>query len=281
MKQIFNGLVTNNKFGEKGSFLHRLVKLVPPGILAIIVKWHYYNVVRSFSDEQIDDLKFCRYLVKKNDHVFDVGANIGVYTKILSNWVGAQGSVYSIEPIPSTYKILSYNINKLNLINVNSLNCAISDTSGAVTMRIPKNNLGIGNHYLAHVIESPIHSSSEVYLIKSCTLDDLLSDTYDRISLIKIDTEGHELACVKGAQEMIYRWKPAFLIEVSSDLSQKASEGYQLNEILRKYGYQPFQFDGISVSRWQPGESSINYFFLRPEHINTLKQQNLYRISNN
>ena len=278
MTQIFKGLVTNKKVGRKPS-LHWLVKIVPPDFLAAVIKWHYYRITRSVTEEQIEDLKIGRYLVNRTDHVIDVGASVGVYTKIFSKWVGNQGRVYSIEPIPTTFEILTHNITQLKIDNVHSINCAISDMTDTVTMAIPKNNLGIENHYLAQVIKAQIHPSSNVYHIKSCTLDELLSRNQDRVTFIKIDTEGHELPCVKGARKTISRWKPALLIEISSDLTNTKSEGYQLNEILKKYGYHPFWFDGVSVSKWHPGERSVNYFFLTSEHIDGLKRQDLFSIS--
>jgi len=279
MKQIFKGFVTNKKEGRK-PLLHWLVKIVPPDILAAVMKWHYYRIVRSITEKQIEDLKIGRYFVDSNDYVIDVGSNVGVYTKILSKWVGNQGRVYSIEPIPTTFEILTHNINRLKLNNINSINSAISDVAGIVTMEIPKNDLGIENHYLAQVIKAPILPSSEVYHIKSCTLDELFSCNQHRVSFIKIDTEGHELPCIKGARETISRWKPVLLIEISSDLAKKRSEGYQLNEILKKYGYHPFCFNGVSVSKWHPGETSVNYFFFTSDHIDGLKRQNLYSIFN-
>lgn len=49
--------------------------------------------------------------------VFDIGANIGDYSILLSKIVGSSGQVYSFEPASSTFKKLQERIGKLNCIN--------------------------------------------------------------------------------------------------------------------------------------------------------------------
>lgn len=274
------GWITNKETNTKGSPIGRLIKLVPPVLFQKLMTRHYYNVIKSFPEEQLKDMKIGRFLVGPNDYVVDIGANIGIYTKILSKRVGNSGRVYCIEPIPLTYRYLIHNIDRLGLQNVLPFHCAVSDTKGMLALSIPKNKFGLENHYRAQVSTTPVGPSSEIYHIKSVTIDKLLSSNHRRVTFIKIDTEGHELPCIKGARETISRWKPALLIEISSDFTKKKSEGYQLNEILKKYGYHPFWFDGVSVSKWHPGDKSVNYFFLTSEHIDVLRLQNLYSISN-
>lgn len=42
--------------------------------------------------------------------VVEIGAHIGYYTLLLSRLVGANGRVYSFEPVPTNFEFLSYNV---------------------------------------------------------------------------------------------------------------------------------------------------------------------------
>ena len=83
------------------------------------------------------DLKVVEHLIKPGDSVVDIGANTGLYTKRMSELVGRDGRVFSIEPVPLTFDILGFNVGKLGLTNVELINCAISDTNGSVIVEVP------------------------------------------------------------------------------------------------------------------------------------------------
>ena len=114
------------------------LRLVPETVLHLVKKIHYARVIRSISPNDEPDLKVIQRLVAPGHHVADLGANIGIYTKYLSELVGASGRVHSVEPIPLTFDILRSNVRKLGLRNVELKNCAISDTDGYVTMEVPR-----------------------------------------------------------------------------------------------------------------------------------------------
>lgn len=128
-----------------------LTRILSPESFMKLAKFHYARLLKHFSEEQEQDLKIVRYIISAGDYIVDVGANIGVYTKFLSNWVGKTGSVYSIEPIPSTYDVLTFNIKHLHLDNVKPVNCAISESNGHVVMDIPIDDRGLLDHYTASI----------------------------------------------------------------------------------------------------------------------------------
>ena len=102
-------------------------KILPPSTVRLIKKRHYLRLLCSSLLEKEPELRVVRYLIKPGDSVIDIGANVGVYSKILSELVGPDGHVYSIEPFGPTFEILCYNIRKLSLDNVEPVNVAISD----------------------------------------------------------------------------------------------------------------------------------------------------------
>jgi hypothetical protein len=73
---------------------------------------------------------FIRY-VEQGMTIIDVGAHVGIYSMLNSELVGQSGSVYSFEPTPWTFRILTENTKKLP--NVTIYNQAISETKQTLT----------------------------------------------------------------------------------------------------------------------------------------------------
>ncbi len=89
------------------------------------LKCLYYHQLLFRLSAEPDALR-CRSFVKLGDCVIDVGANIGAYTRILSQWVGREGSVHSYEPVPETFSYLCNNVTKFGMANVIVHNAAVS-----------------------------------------------------------------------------------------------------------------------------------------------------------
>jgi FkbM family methyltransferase len=254
---------------------------LPERILRIIEKVYYERLLRFFTESDEVDFKVIKHLVKCGDCVVDVGANIGVYTKYMSELVGVDGRVYSIEPIPLTFEILRSNIKKLGLKNVELINCAISNTNGRVTMEVPLYELGGENFYKARIVGSNTNSSLRQVKVESKTIDYIFSKLALNISFIKCDVEGHEFQCIKGAKKIIEESKPALLIEISGDPDSLESTSYEIFELLNEEGYEAYFFDGINLNRRHLGDKSINYFFLLPKHLRLLKNQGFFALNVN
>jgi FkbM family methyltransferase len=246
------------------------LSLLPEKILQAIKKVHYARALRSLSESDEADFRVIRHLVHHGDHVVDIGANIGVYTKFLSGLVGMKGHVYSIEPISLTFDILLYNIRKLGLKNVKALNCAISDSDGSMTMEVPLYESGGENFYQAKIVSKSVNNPLRRTKVKSKTIDSLFSELPGSISFIKCDVEGHEFRCIKGALDVIKNSKPAWLIETTGDPEDSKSTAFETFRLLDKQGYEAFWFDGTTLNKRRIGDKSVNYFFLAPRHLHAL-----------
>lgn len=143
----------------------------------------------------------CRGFVKAGDRVVDVGANIGAYTRLLSQWVGPDGVVHSYEPILETFSYLRNNIRKFGMGNVVLHNTAVSSRSGQLKMCVPGRNF-----YKARL------STQGNIPVESVCLDEEFSSLVG-ISFIKCDAEGHERKVIEGAVKLIQRDRPVWLIE--------------------------------------------------------------------
>jgi FkbM family methyltransferase len=159
----------------------------------------------------------------------DVGANIGLYTIALSKLF--QRCV-AVEANPHTYQILLANLALKGLDNVTAMCVGASDHSAETNIYVPINgNLGWAtlnaDHHKVEVKPVPVTLKP---------LDDIVVlEPNERVALIKIDVEGHEMAVLQGAQRILQRDHPAVLFEVLN-----AAQGRACAELLESCGYRHF-----------------------------------------
>ncbi len=249
-----------------------ILDLIPNKILIYLKKWHYLNSLKKFGEKNEPDLKVVKHIVNRGDVVVDIGANVGGYTKVLSDLISNSGRVLSIEPIPETFTILSWLVKRMSLSNVELFNCAISDKNGISKMKIPKYDFGGFNFYQARIGDNDKRKEPfKCFTVKLKSLDNLMHDFKKNVSFIKCDVKGHELAVIQGATEIISKVKPIWLIEISSDPDERNSSAAQLFNIFQQKGYIIYWFDGNKLRKRLVGDKSVNYFFLTPTHLKQCK----------
>jgi FkbM family methyltransferase len=253
----------------KGAILDAL----PERLLRALKKRHYARKLALLSEADEKDFPPLRYLIGAGDHVVDVGANFGLYTKWLSHCVGEAGRVYAVEPIPQTCEILRYCVNKLGLTNAEVINCAVSDSKGGVSMEVPRFSSGGENYYEARIVKEEPKGPLRLVRVPCQTIDGLLAEKPNPISFLKVDVEGHELRVLRGARRTIERSKPAWLIEVSDSPDDPQSTARELFRLLERYGYSALWFDGARLRLREAGVQSTNYFFLVPGNRKALGVQ--------
>src|SRR3954471_15548180 len=93
-----------------------------------------YNFIYPYFKKRQDkhELSLLHQYIQRGDVVLDIGANIGFYTKILSELVGSTGKVYAFEPDKTNFSYLKKNTANLN--NVMLINKAVSDSTGKITL---------------------------------------------------------------------------------------------------------------------------------------------------
>ena len=148
-------------------------------------------------------------LIAPGDWVIDVGANVGEYTKRLSDLVGAAGRVIAFEPVPDTFALLAANVVLFEHRNVTLLNLAASDQTTMVGMQVPTFDTGLKDYYDASItVDAPDLQVMTVAL-------DALALVH-RVSVIKVDAEGHDPVVLRGAEGLLARDHPALIVETTS-----------------------------------------------------------------
>ena len=161
-------------------------------------------------------------LVSPGDWVVDVGANVGHYTKRLSELVGARGRVIAFEPTPATFSLLAANSQLFAHPNVSLVNAAVSDHFDEVGMSVPQFETGLNNYY-----EARLSSAADcAWSVLTLSLDAL--GIAHRIALVKIDAEDHESFVLAGMKKLIARDHPVLIVETGSQatVTDLAASGY-------------------------------------------------------
>lgn len=172
-------------------------------------------------------------LLQPNMTFVDVGANIGTYTLTLSKFL-PYGKVISFEPNPKAIKYLKQNIALNNCTNITVEELGLSDQEGEAIL------------YTTSMTEASIYKQKNAAIHETIKLSSL--DTYcknnniDHIDVLKIDIEGHEVKCLKGAEEIIRKSKKMILIlEIDDNCKLLGIEKNELFNSIIKQGFRGFQ----------------------------------------
>ena len=145
-------------------------------------------------------LKYLKH--NENICIFDIGANIGNWTHSLFEHAENTSSliVHAFEPCTDTYTTLTTNLHSWNLSgNIKSNKLALSSS---VSKR-PFYSLGPNNG--TNSLSLPADTSKySVEAVQTETIDSYCSrNNISHIDLIKIDTEGHDMEVIYGANNML------------------------------------------------------------------------------
>lgn len=136
-----------------------------------------------------------RDLIKPGDRVLDIGANMGYYTVLFADWVGASGIVDAVEPDPDNFALLDANtrdFQQQGRVHLHTL--ALSESSGTAKLFHSKDNVGM------HRLYDSICCDGSFKEVAVCRGDDLALAPLD---VIKIDIEGYEAFALRGLSDTL------------------------------------------------------------------------------
>lgn len=135
----------------------------------------------------------------------DIGANIGIYTLLLSH-LYPKCKVISIEASPTIFEKLKLNCQLNNLLpgsNLVLLNKAVSDKDGTWVEFYEKHSMStMSKGFLTSISKIITNKDDELHkeIVRTVTIDNLAETTnINEISFLKIDVEGAEVLVLKGA----------------------------------------------------------------------------------
>jgi FkbM family methyltransferase len=222
------------------------------------------------------ELRFVCSQLKAGDVAADVGCHKGAYTYWMRHRVGRSGVVFAFEPQPKQVEYLRTAFSAMSYDNVVLVPLAVSDRCGTLTLHVPK---GAGQTHAAS-LESKHGTEGGQLLVDVTTLDRFFADQDQPPNFLKIDVEGHELAVLHGAQQILESHKPALLIEcearhrpdgdVRSVFDLLKTLGYEGSFFLKRHRYPLAAFQpGVHQRLGENGElppQYVNNFAFVPRH---------------
>jgi FkbM family methyltransferase len=188
---------------------------------------------------------------RRFDLIFDVGANVG-QTVLEFRSAFPKASVISFEPDPDSFLTLKANVNGKQ--NLAVYNFGFSDRPG---------RLRFDNTSPISEIHAVAKNQGDQHLpvVEFTTIDLFCSEQkIERISLLKIDTEGHDLNVIRGASHMLMQGRiDVVLTECSlTQISKRLVSFSAMQTEMRDRGYVCFGIYKQAFSS-EPHDPQINW----------------------
>jgi FkbM family methyltransferase len=184
----------------------------------------------------------------------DVGANLGIHSLVLSACVGAGGRVHAFEPVAALRAKMEENLKINTITNVQLYEYALGNSIGTVSFRSNATDFNIGRGCV---------DPKGNLCVSMTTIDNEFRDIELPVSMLKIDTEGHELQVIEGAACVIEKHRPAILMEYNFEF-------YSLSELKRHIpmGYSYFELPQRSKQALKPFDGELpngSELFIAPD----------------
>jgi FkbM family methyltransferase len=166
----------------------------PGGVAALV------NAMGEYDYNNMELLR--RVMSQGNPTFFDIGANIGAYTLIASEFPNVL--VVSIEPHPHTFSLLNRNVELNSRSNVTCLNIAVSKADGVVFFS------DYSESCLNRVLK-PEEMESKSLRVACQRIDEVCLGLKLEPDFVKIDVEGHEPHVLEGFGNLIGKTKMFFI----------------------------------------------------------------------
>ena len=168
---------------------------------------------------------------KPGQVIYDIGANAGYFSLLFSSLVSDSGRVISFEALPRNCDILKDHLNLNRLSNIKLVEGCVSDHEGEIEFSDHPNP--VVNTYLSR---SPVFAGSKKITVPCHSLDALIGSlSIPPADIIKIDVEGAEYDVLKGAAELLHKYRPVILLALHDNHNPGVSS--RCIEFLRSQNY--------------------------------------------
>lgn len=188
--------------------------------------------------------------VRAGDIVWDVGANVGLYTVIFADLVGSSGTVTAFEPSEQNAGYLRNAIaGRDNCVLVQQ---AIGRANGELTLVQGADGIGATTRIALQGEKNLVRGQR----VAVSSVDELIATRNFRPpNVLKLDVEGFELEAIRGMEQLLKTAPPrAFGIEVHFSLLEQRghSDGpAEIEHVLRTAGYRVVWTDPSHIVAWK------------------------------
>jgi FkbM family methyltransferase len=214
---------------------------------------------------EVDTIAVWNKLVEPGGVVWDIGANIGLYSVLSGKLVGRSGEVHAFEPSPVAHgvSVEHVKLNELSGICIVSQTAVSEIDCGVVPFGIvdeegvdPTNRLGTK---IGKTIDVP-----------TASLDGLMSRSKRAPDFIKMDIEGAEVFALRGATDVMTKYRPVILLAVHPMfLPEFGCEVQEIASIVSKRDYASFEMNGTAKEPVEYAE----YLLIPSEKVHNIRNR--------
>ena len=212
-----------------GWLIAPLTRFVPSGaVLPILqgpgrgIRWVVGSGMANFwlGTYEREKYELFHRAISRENVVYDIGANVGIYSVLACRTVGINGRVFAFEPSTTNLFYLNSNIRANRFSNCEVIPQVVSNTNGTVQFE-----LGRGSCFGKISTDGSIR-------VPSISLDSFVTTGKPLPDVMKIDVEGAEYEVLIGARTVISKAKPVIFL---------ATHGEEIHarccDLLRDFGY--------------------------------------------
>ncbi len=187
-------------------------------------------------------------LCQTGDTLIEVGAQFGLETSGFARITAERnGQVYTFEPLPVNLDRLQTILSENNLNNVVVNPAALGERVETVQFVVPPvSHTGIGR------VHTGTETTDQLIDIDTVTLDSLTGQ-FERVPLIVMDVEGHEIPVLRGGKSFIATYKPAIIVEATEEGQEQG--GYSLRALqseMEEMGYTVYRINRFGLDLAEP-----------------------------
>jgi len=213
----------------------------------------------NFGDYERPERDLLFRIVKPGMTVFDIGANIGWYSLLIAQKM-PQCKLLAFEPIPSTCRRLSRNVELNRLSNITVYNHGLSDSEEEKIFYFAPEISGAASG--ANILGWDTVRTEKCRVRR---MDDVWRENALRVDFIKCDVEGAELFVFRGGAECLASDKPVIFCEMLRKWSAKFSyHPNQIVDMLKELGYSCHAVGSVGIKKMTKMDESTeetNFIF--------------------
>jgi FkbM family methyltransferase len=161
------------------------------GVIGLINRW---RPASSYESRVHDALTGA---VRPGDVVWDVGANVGVYSELFCERVGCDGRVIAFEPLPESCDRIRERVPNCDWLQVENVALGDADTVG----RLVTGPESVENHVET---ETDMHNGAAGSIPVTICRGDTVCDRLGQVpNVVKVDVEGFEEEVLGGMSRML------------------------------------------------------------------------------
>lgn len=177
--------------------------------------------------------------------VFDIGAHVGLVSMPISKVIHSDGVVCAFEPAKRNNHLLRFHLKQNEIGNVEVFDLLVGQESAdEVEFNEQSRDTGMNSLVIKHNPEK-YHQTYK----KQTSLDDFCQVGGYAPEILKIDVEGAEINVLRGAREVLAKFRPTIFLSVHpTEISLMGQSIDDLVELVDSMGYSIKNIDGSQLT---------------------------------